>query len=334
MPLLTKSELTNIFDAFSQKKIMVIGDVMLDSYLWGSVNRMSPEAPVPVLLLNKRENRLGGAANVALNLKKLGATPLLFSVTGDDAEGDELVKLLLENEIGADYIIHSPGRPTTLKSRVIGNNQQQLIRVDSETEEPITDSETNTIKSLFDEVIGELDAIVFEDYDKGLLNAGLIEYIITEANKKNIPSIIDPKKKNFFNYREASLFKPNLKEIKEGLGFNFSKPVPDSELIAATEMLISRTAIKNVMITLADEGIFISNGQTEFHISTHKRSIFDVSGAGDTVAAVAALALSCFCENRMIAEIANIAGGLVCEKVGVVPANKEDLFSECAKILC
>lgn len=334
MGILTKNKLQKIFDDFRQKKIMVIGDVMLDSYFWGSVKRISPEAPVPVVLLNKRETRLGGAANVALNLKKLGANPFLFSVMGTDTEGDKLLRLLKENEISPEYVLCNPDRPTTVKTRIIANNLQQLIRIDSETEENINESENDTLKAMFIKELGSFDAIIFEDYDKGVLSEDLITFIIQEANKKKIPTIVDPKKKNFFAYRQATLFKPNLRELKEGLGIVFSKPATEHELKSAIEWLIQRAEIKNVLVTLADEGIFIGDIHDYSHVPTHKRSIYDVSGAGDTVAATAALALSCNLNNRVIAELANIAGGLVCEKVGVAPIEKEIFFNECLKLLC
>jgi rfaE bifunctional protein kinase chain/domain len=213
------SALANIIDGFSKLRVMVIGDLMVDAYTWGKVTRISPEAPVPVVNVVKRESRLGGAGNVVLNVASLGAKPLVFSVIGDDATGDALKQILVDACLSVDGIIQEAGRLTTIKERVIAGSQQ-LIRVDSETEQAISSASTVALVSAIRASIKDVDVIIFEDYDKGVLSEGLIQEVMGLARVAGIPTVVDPKKKNFFAYRGASLFKPNLHELRDGLGLS------------------------------------------------------------------------------------------------------------------
>ncbi len=330
-----KSEIATIFERFSTQKILVIGDVMIDSYLWGKVERISPEAPVPIVTVNKRENRLGGAANVALNLQSLGATPILCSVIGDDIKGNDFFQLLELQKLSSEGIIVEPKRITTTKFRVIGNNSQ-MLRVDEETETTISKEISNSLLNKIRHIIDSqnIEAIIFEDYDKGVITGDLIQEVVSLAKQKQIPVVSDPKKKNFNEYQNITLFKPNLKELKEGLKLDCD--LNDiSELTKAVDILQNKFAIKMVMVTLSESGVFISDNtfpELKHHISAHIRNIADVSGAGDTVISVAALCLAQKLSALKIATLANLAGGLVCEEVGVVSVQKNRLIEEALKL--
>ena len=337
---MTKQEIQNIFNGFTSIKALVIGDVMIDSYLWGKVERISPEAPVPIVSVNKRENRLGGAANVALNLQSLGATPILCSVIGEDSKAEIFFELLQKQTLSNAGIIKSTDRITTTKFRVIGNHSQ-LLRVDEEIE---TDLNHNETELLFRKIVHfiedeNIQVIIFEDYDKGVITPSLIEKVIEIAGKNSIPVTVDPKKKNFRYYHDSNLFKPNLKELKDGLKLDFS-PENIKDLENAIDEIHLHYNIDNIMVTLSEAGVYISekqkNTQTILNrkiIPAHVRNISDVSGAGDTVISVASLCLALNLDLLTIASISNLAGGLVCEEVGVVPINREKLLNEAIALL-
>lgn len=321
-----------LFESFNKKNVLIIGDVMLDAYWWGSVNRISPEAPVPIVAVKNKEYRLGGAANVALNLRKLGANPVLVSVIGDDQEGKEFLNLLEREGIDGKYLQVSQQRPTTVKTRVIGN-RHQLLRVDSEKVEELPRRQTGRLWKSVEVLIDNTDVIIFEDYDKGILTRGMIKKVIERAKESGIPTVVDPKRRNFLSFKGATLFKPNLKEFQSGLNIDLNKKPSKEELKEASETLFNKLGIEISFITLSDRGVFVSDRLESHLIPAHVRSVSDVSGAGDTVVAVASLALSSELELPLIAEIANLAGGLVCEKVGVAPVEKDLLLEECLKHL-
>jgi len=314
----------DILDSFKGKKVLIVGDVMIDSYLWGDISRISPEAPVPVIALRKEESRLGGAANVALNIQSLGAEPILCSVIGEDDKAKLLADLLDENDISSQHIFNSKDRVTTVKHRIISKNQH-VIRVDSEMDSPISSNDTEKLLGLVFENLNNVDVILFQDYDKGVLNSNLIEKIIAEANLRNIPIAVDPKKRNFLSYNHVTLFKPNLKELEEGLKIDINSEELDS-IKQASNKLLEVLQVKIALITLSDKGIYINEEGREEIIPTNSRKIIDVSGAGDTVISVAALGLAVNAKISEVAQIANIAAGLVCEKVGVVPVDRELLI--------
>ncbi|MCH1436786.1 MAG: bifunctional ADP-heptose synthase [Flavobacteriales bacterium] len=317
------SSIANILHQFQSKKVLVIGDAMIDAYMWGEVNRMSPEAPVPIVEINKRESRLGGAANVALNIQSLGAIPVLFSSIGSDHYGDLFLKLMKEQNLSTEGIQRISNRSTTVKTRIISDNKH-VLRVDEEEVSMIRDEKIiECLKNLI--LTGTFDVIIFEDYNKGLLSEKLIQTAIEIATEKNIPTIVDPKKENFFAYKGVDIFKPNLKEIKEGMDVEFEVQ-SESELSRYVEILRAKLNAKSILLTLSEHGIYYQNRENIFREKAHKRSIVDVSGAGDTVVSVAALALACQLDSELLMRIANLAGGLVCEKVGVVPILKEDLL--------
>ena len=322
----------SIFEAFNKLKVLIVGDVMIDSYVWGNVERISPEAPVPVVSVAKKEMRPGGAANVAINIQSLGATPILCSVIGNDAGGEDFIKVIKKEGMVATGIMKSKSRTTTIKTRVIGN-KHQLIRVDEETSHELSEKDTIAFIKIVSNTIKKYhpDVIIFEDYDKGVLNHDVIKAITTEANRKKIPVAVDPKKKNFAHYRNVDLFKPNLKELKEGLKIELDK-INTNTLKNSVKYFRDDNGIKMLMVTLSEHGVFFSSNGQDKILPAHIRNISDVSGAGDTVISVAALCVALNLSAEITAALSNLAGGLVCEKVGVVPVNKEQLLNEAGQL--
>jgi D-glycero-beta-D-manno-heptose-7-phosphate kinase len=314
---------------FRQKKILVVGDVMIDAYLIGKVNRISPEAPVPIVSLQKEEQRLGGAANVALNLKSLGAETLLCSVVGNDKKGKQFVSILENETMQTKGIYLSDERVTTVKTRVLGNNQQ-LLRIDEEDTFYLSEKEETAFLKMVKDLISteKIDALIFEDYNKGVLSKKVISELISLANEKGIPTAVDPKKVNFFAYQGVTLFKPNLKELKEGVDLNCSFENRE-KFDKAIQILEEKLENKISFVTLSENGVFIKEGGNSSHQPAHIRNIADVSGAGDTVISVATLALAAGLSIESIAELSNLAGGLVCEKSGVVSIDPNQLIEEC-----
>jgi len=321
----------DIFKKFEKLNILIIGDVMIDAYLWGKVDRISPEAPVPILSVTKRENRLGGAANVALNIQAMGANPIICSIVGDDGHSETFIQLLNEQNISAEGIVKSHDRITTIKTRLLGHHQQ-MLRVDDEVTHEITHHETDTLFNRIQLLLQthKIDAIIFEDYDKGVITSKLIEQVVDLAKTSNIPTIVDPKKRNFLHYKHVTLFKPNLKELKEGLKIDFDAR-NNEELKNAIEHLKDKIGANMVMVTLSELGIYINSSEEKVLIPANIRDISDVSGAGDTVVSVAALGLAAGLTPTRFTALANLAGGLVCEKVGVVPIDKDQLLEEAKK---
>ena len=321
--------LENISERFNKLKVLIIGDVMIDSYLWGKVDRISPEAPVPILHASKKEYRMGGAANVAENIRALGAEPILFSVIGNDLDGKNFLELLKEKNVNTDGIVLSKTRETTVKERILAGSQQ-LLRIDKETTENLCFTDKSHLLQKIDSYISKADVIIFEDYDKGVLCKDLINTVVAEAKAMRVPVVVDPKKKNFLHYKNVNLFKPNLKEIKEGLKIDFNVNHSE-ELEGAVKKLLNELNADSVMITLSEKGVYIDNQNEKHQIEAHIRRISDVSGAGDTVISIAALCLALKLPLAFIAELSNLGGGLVCEHLGVVPINKKELFKEATK---
>lgn len=318
---------TTLFERFGQLRVLVVGDVMIDAYLWGKSSRLSPEAPVPIVNRLKAEQRLGGAANVALNVQSLGAMPLLCSVVGDDMEGAALVRLLREQGLTEEGIVLSPERPTTVKQRIISGGQQ-LLRIDSEVETDLTEFERRALVQRYTNLLHNAEVVIFEDYDKGVLSEEVIQELLQLAKEKGVPTVVDPKKKNFLSYTGCTLFKPNLKELKEGLKVDFSDANQEG-FEAAVNQLQECLRVQNVLVTLSERGVFCQSSAGEkTYLDAHVRSISDVSGAGDTVVSIAALSLAVGLPLPALAELANLGGGLVCEHVGVVPIDREKLLEE------
>jgi len=322
-----------LFDSFTKLKVGVIGDVMLDTYIWGKVERISPEAPVPVVSLDKKEYRIGGAGNVALNCHSLGSQIFILSVIGDDTDGLLLEELFNENMIDTSYLVKNSSRITTNKTRIIGRNQQ-MMRLDAEITSDLDRKNEDTLLQkirLFIQT-NDPDVIIFEDYNKGVLTERIIREVITLCKEAGVITAVDPKRRNFFSYQYADIFKPNLIEVKEGLNLLFDKI--NNSLLSKIHL-----ELKNVLdhkisfITLSDKGVFYQVDGNASIIPSHLRNIADVSGAGDTVIAVAALVYTATQNVHLMAEIANIAGGLVCEEVGTVAIDKIKLQRECELLL-
>ena len=323
--------LTKYFHDFKSKRILIVGDAIIDTYLWGEIHRMSPEAPVPVVdvAVNQNDSRLGGAANVALNLKELGAESILCTVIGNDNRGIIFEQLMQEQGLSLEGMLISNGRKTTTKTRVIADNKHQL-RIDEEDTYPI--KVENQFYNLIEKLTHNIDAIILQDYNKGVLTETIIEKIISLANSKNIPTVVDPKKQNFLSYKQCTLFKPNLKEINEGLNTN-----PDinkfNEIEETTSKLRNIISAKAILLTLSNKGIFLNTRSGSKIKESTTSNVIDVSGAGDTVVSVAAMCLACNIDFEELAILSNIAGGIVCEKVGVVPITNKELLDRAKKLL-
>lgn len=334
---ISRESLESLFKDFTNLKVLIVGDVMIDSYIWGKVDRISPEAPVPVVLVSHRSNMLGGAANVALNIKALGAEPILCSVIGNDMRGSDFLGLLEEDNITTEGIIQSSTRITTTKFRIIGN-KAQLLRVDEEVDTDLNEGEQQAFIEKLEELVDNYQpaVIILQDYNKGVLTAEVIEYITSLGKKLGIPVVVDPKKKNFACYKNVDLFKPNLKELREGLKMDIELKDIEKIKLACAEWQ-QKQNITSLMVTLSENGVFMREGFKgnfqEFHIPAHIRNIADVSGAGDTVISVASLCRALKIDTWLTAALSNIAGGLVCEHVGVVPINGKQLLSEAIELI-
>ena len=315
-----------LINSFKGKKVLIVGDVMLDAYIIGKVDRISPEAPVPVVNIEKKESRLGGAANVALNIAALNAEPILCSVIGNDSEGAELINILKNQNLSIAGIIQSNHRKTTTKTRVLGN-KHQLLRIDNEITSDLIPTDNDLLIANYKTHLAACDVVILEDYNKGVLNEENIGVLIELANQAGKPITVDPKKNNFLAYKNVTLFKPNLKEIKEGLNTEKNLKLAEN-LQEAVNLLHSHLQNTYTMVTLSEDGVMITNHQQYEIIPAHIRNIADVSGAGDTVISVASLCLACGADMFTTAALANLAGGLVCEENGVVPINIEKLKAE------
>ncbi|MCU0417841.1 MAG: bifunctional ADP-heptose synthase [Cytophagaceae bacterium] len=319
-----------LFATFRTFNVLIIGDVMIDSYLWGKVDRISPEAPVPIVHVQKREKRPGGAANVALNIRSLGANPMLCGLIGNDSDGKDFSSIVEQYGIDTSGLVASDERVTTIKHRIISASHH-LLRVDQEDDKPASTNETEALKKVVLPLLDKAQVVIFEDYDKGVLTQELIEFITTEASKRNIPTVVDPKKRNFLHYQGCTLFKPNRKELKEGLKTDLNLNDPKQLETAALE-LQSKLNCASLFITLSERGVYWTNGTDHVHIPAHHREIADVSGAGDTVISVAALCAAAQVKPELLASISNVSGGLVCEQVGVVPIDPDLLEKEITRL--
>lgn len=335
--MINTESVRQLFNDFNDLRIMIVGDVMVDSYLFGKVDRISPEAPVPVVAVESRMNRLGGAANVALNIRSLGATPVLCSVIGNDQKAVEFVELMQQNQMPLNGIVKSSTRITSTKFRVIGN-KMQMLRVDEEQLNDLESQEENALLDNIRKIIEteRIDAVIFQDYNKGVLTENIIHHVTDMSRSGKIPVVVDPKKKHFLAYQHVTLFKPNLKELKEGLN-NDTEIKTIDQISNAMLLLQKKLQCEYVMVTLSERGVIIKQFDdnkeiNSLHFPAHIRNIADVSGAGDTVISVATLCLALGQPAGFIASVSNLAGGIVCEDVGVIPIDKLRLEQETLKI--
>jgi len=320
----------SIIQNFKNLHAIVIGDVMIDAYVWGNTSRISPEAPVPVVQVSEEDARLGGAANVAKNLVSLGAKTTLIGVTGSDRYAGQIQSLAEKQQID-HRLFQSKDKPTTVKTRIIAQDQH-LLRIDEECENYLSEEEQNQFTQLILDTLDEQqpDVVLFEDYDKGALSPKLISAVIAKCKEKGIKTCVDPKKKNFLDYKGVDLFKPNLKECREGLNLTID-PTQSEDLGKAHTLLHDSLGHKHTLVTLSEYGVFGKNELENFVLPAFDRKIIDVSGAGDTVISVAALVLAQDTDLATIAYLSNMAGGLVCEHIGVVSIEPDWLIRECEK---
>ncbi len=322
-----------LFKNFSSSKVLVVGDIMLDTYWWGNVERISPEAPVPVVALKRKELRVGGAANVALNTASLGAATSVIAVLGNDENGAQLKQLLQQSGINIDYLVTDTGRVTTNKTRVMSRNQQ-MMRLDAEETEDIAKATEDMLLQQVTDFFSKHkpDVLILEDYNKGVLTPRVIKELIALCQSAGVTTAVDPKRKNFLSFQGVDIFKPNLKEVKEGLNL-LTDVVDEGALTHIHQALQKKLQHRISLITLSEKGVFYQLDEEARIIPTHVRNIADVSGAGDTVIAVAALVYAATKNMHLAADMANIAGGLVCEEVGTAAIDKEKLYNECCLLL-
>lgn len=322
-----------LFDKISSLKVGIIGDVMLDTYMWGSVERISPEAPVPIVSLKSKEYRIGGAGNVALNIQSLQAQAFVITVTGDDEDAVCLNNLFSSNQINTTYSFKSAQRITTNKTRVISRNQQ-MMRLDAEITNDLNREEEEKLLLLFEKFIvtEKPDIVILQDYNKGVLTEAVIKSVISICKKNDILTAVDPKRKNFFEYKKVDLFKPNLKEAKEAL--NILSGAVDLSILQNIHAELHHILQQHIsFVTLSEKGVFFQKENQSALIPSHLRNIADVSGAGDTVIATASLVYAATKDVHLMAEVSNIAGGLVCEEVGTAAIDKTKLLHECELLL-
>ena len=320
-------KLNNLKKKFIGKRVAVIGDLMLDSYFWGSVSRISPEAPVPVIEIDNEIYRFGGAMNVAYNISTLGGIPFPIGIIGNDYDGKILRGLLKEKGITDKGIVIDGNRPTTSKTRVIAG-KQHVVRIDRENKNSISSKVENTILAMLKRELKNLDAIILEDYNKGILTKTLIEEVIKMAKKSNKVVTVDPKFNNFFSYQDVTVFKPNRKETEDAFGIRIKSK---EDITAAGQKLLEKLNCKYALLTLGEDGIALfEKDKPERRIPTVARKIGDVSGAGDTVISTLTMALTAGADIYDAAYLANYAGGLVCQEVGIVPIELNTLFKTVA----
>lgn len=308
---------------FTGKNIIVVGDLMLDKYLIGDVGRVSPEAPVPVLRLNDEKYTLGGAGNVALNLKGLNIDATLVSMVGNDPEARDIQHILDQHGLSSDYIFSSSDKPTITKTRIVGD-KQQIVRVDKESTASVNkDMEGHLIES-FQTLLKQkqVDAVILSDYAKGLMSPNVCRHIIDEANRKNIPVLVDPKGKDFSKYRHATILMPNDYELSLACGHEFHS---ESDMQKSGRFLFGELEIDNLVVTLGEKGILLIDEDNSFTIPTRAREVYDVSGAGDTVIALVAAGLAVSLPIRETLELANLAAGYVVSRFGTHPISYTEL---------
>ena len=319
---LGRKRVKQLLKEFRNKKVLILGDLMLDRYLWGQVSRLSPEAPVPVVEIEKEYSRLGGAANVGNNILSLGAVPYLVGLVGADNSGRELISILEESQFPSEGIIVDGNRPTTVKTRVIAHTQH-VVRTDREVRTPISPEIEERVRATLDRLLPQMDGVILEDYNKGLLTPSLIQYAIARSKELGKIVTVDPKFDNFFAYRGVTVFKPNRREVEMALGVRLQNR---DDIAHAAETLFRRLECECLLITLGEDGMALFNSRNEARfVPTRARKVHDVSGAGDTVISTLTLALTAGASFEEAASLANHAAGIVCGEVGIVPITPEAL---------
>jgi D-beta-D-heptose 7-phosphate kinase/D-beta-D-heptose 1-phosphate adenosyltransferase len=320
--LYNKKIIKKIISGFAKSNILVIGDTILDSFIWGSVNRISPEAPIPVVEVKRESFMPGGAANVVNNIRALGGQVSLISVIGEDFHGQTLKKELKKIGVDIKNCVSEKNRPTTLKTRVIAHNQQ-MVRVDKEIKEELSSSTIQKIIKATEKNIKKYDAIIIEDYGKGVVCSELLDAVINIALKNNKLILVDPKQNHFSLYKKATLITPNISEASQAANIEIKDK---KSLYAVGKKIIKELEITAALITMGEKGMCLFQQKKDpINISTQTQAVYDVAGAGDTVIAVMGLALSAGADMKRAASIANLAAGVVVGKVGVATVNKKEL---------
>lgn len=323
----TKKRLKKILEKAKKNRIAVIGDVMLDKYVYGTITRISPEAPVPVVEIEKTEYKLGGAANVANNIKALDAEPVLIGVIGNDHDSKYFLEVMKSLNLITNGIFKESGRPTTSKTRVIAHSQH-VLRVDSEVKYDISEQTELKIYNFFKKNIKQFEAVIFQDYNKGVLKKELINKILNLSKKNNIPVYVDPKFQNFFEYKNVTVFKPNRKETADILAMKIDG---DESVKTAGKILLEKLECEYLVLTRGEKGMMLFDKENDktvvLNIPTKARKVADVSGAGDTVIATLAVMLSGGANIKEAVSLANLAAGIVCEEVGIIPIYKNALLN-------
>lgn len=323
----SQTRLKRIFSKFKSQKIVVLGDLMLDEYIWGNVKRISPEAPVPVVEVTNESTRLGGAANVALNLLAMGADPLLVGIVGKDRTGQRLVAEARRHGLVTTGILADSGRHTTAKTRVIAHHQH-MVRIDKEARHGLDDRIAHQLIKTLEKALDRASALLFEDYNKGVLTPQIIHLGIGLARAAGCLVTVDPKFDNFFSYKGATVFKPNQQETEQALGIRITN---DKSLLVAGRTLQERLPGSAILITRGEHGLALFEGQEVTHIPTVAQEVFDVSGAGDTTIAALTLCLASGATLRESAQIANQAAGIEVGKIGIAPVSRQELWGALTK---
>jgi D-beta-D-heptose 7-phosphate kinase/D-beta-D-heptose 1-phosphate adenosyltransferase len=321
-PPITRERMIELLDRMKSRQIVVVGDVMLDRYLVGDTDRLSPEAPVPVVTIRETRSALGGAANVASNVAAIGATCRLVGVVGDDPHGTDLRTELAAAQLDDRFLVTVSGRPTTTKSRVIARGQQ-VVRIDEEVEHPIVEDDEERMIARAIAVLDDADAVILEDYNKGALTAAVIQAVIRTAKTRGVPIVVDPKFRNFFAFAGATVFKPNRRELEAALGATLALH-GENDLVEA----LSKLHVDNLLMTLGAEGmLLVGKDHRVTHIPSLAREVYDVSGAGDTVTAWVATGLAAGASLREAAHVANYAAGIEVSKAGVATVAPSEVLA-------
>lgn len=312
-----------LLEKFGRQRVLVLGDIMLDHYIWGKVERISAEAPVPVLEVQKEEFRLGGAANAALNVKSLGGDAILLGVTGKDSAAQDLKQLMERKGLATDGLIADPDRNTTLKTRIVATNQQ-IVRIDHETQIDLGNETRTALLDSLHRLLPGCQALIIEDYNKGVMTSEVISGALELADSLRIPVAVDPKHRNFRQYRGVDIFKPNFRELQAILDREFEN---EDEFLAAASQLRGEMQIKNLIVTRGSLGMYVFDGGKQArHLPTAAREVFDVSGAGDTVISALTLAYVSGADIHLAAKVANHAAGVACGIMGTASVNPDELL--------
>lgn len=324
------SRIKEIAEKFKKSKIMVIGDIMIDEYMWGAVNRISPEAPVPVVEVEEVTFRLGGAANVVQNLCKIEVEPILVSVIGNDQNGEKLRSMLSNIHCSSEFLCQSDDRPTTIKTRIMAKHQQ-VVRADYELSTSLKSSELHNLLEIFETVISRVQGVIIADYGKGVICSDFLEKIISACSTKNLYIAVDPKERHFNLYNGATVITPNLKEAHTSLGLPYSGRISDSEIQELGWKLVNTFNLTYLLLTLSERGmgVFEKKGKRFTHLPTVAKKVYDVTGAGDTVISLFSAAMVCGATPVEAAFIANHGAGLIVAELGTSSVDVATLLKAC-----